>query len=135
MNNIVKIDPAANLEEHAEKIEDAIISATEVTIPGNRSAKKPRIREDILKLENKKRKLKQTKNAPMQKERQYKDLCKKVKKSSRQDKERWIQQHCEEIEKDLMIGETRLADSLIKMLRKKFTPRISVIQDQDGTIL
>ena len=79
--------------------------------------------------------MKQTKNTLPQKEQQYKDLCKKVKKSARQDKESWIQQQCEEIEKDLAIGKTRQAYSLIKMLRRKFTPRISVIQDQDGKML
>ena len=85
-----------------------------------------------MKLADEKRTLKQSKNVSAQKEQQYKDLWKKVKKSARQDKERWIQQQCEEIEKGLVIGKTRHAYSLIKMLRRKFTPRINVIQDQDG---
>ena len=88
-----------------------------------------------MKLADEKRTLKQSKNASTQKEQQYKDLCKKVKKAARQDKERWIQQQCEEIEKGLVIGTTRHAYSQIKMLRRKFTPRISLIQDQDGKIL
>ena len=74
----------------------------------------------------------QTRNASAQKEQQYKDLCRKVKKSARQ---RWIQQQCEEIENGLAIGRTKQAYSLIKMLQRKFTPRISVMQDQDGNIL
>ena len=134
-NDIAKIDLAENLEEHAKKIEAAIKKAAEATIPVSRSTKKPWISEDTLKLADEKRTLKQSKNASAQKEQQYKDLCKKVQKSARQDKERWIQQQCEEIEKGLVIGKTRHVYSLIKMLRRKFTPRISVIQDQDGKIL
>ena len=91
-NDITKIDLAENLEEHAKKIEAAIKKVAEATIPASRSTKKPWISEDTLKLADEKRTLKQSKNASAQKEQQYKDLCKKVKKSARQDKERWIQQ-------------------------------------------
>ena len=135
VNDITKTYPAENLEVHAKKIEAAIKKAAEATIPVSRSAKKPWISEETLKLADEKRTLKQSKNASAQKERQYKGLCKKVKKSARQDKERWIQQQCQEIEKGLAIGRTRQAYSLIKMLRRKFTLRVSVIQDQDGKVL
>ena len=91
-NNIAKIDPAENLEEHAKKIEVAIKKGAEATISASRSAKKPWISEETLKLSDEKRTLKQTKNASAQEKQHYKDLCKKVKKSARQDKERWIQQ-------------------------------------------
>ena len=79
----------------------AIKKAAETAIPASRSAKRPWISEETLKLADEKRALKQTRNASAQKEQQYKGLCKKVKKSARQDKERWIQQQCEEIEKGL----------------------------------
>ena len=133
--DITKIDPAENLEEYMKKIEVAIKKAVETTTPASRRIKKPWISEETLKIADEKRTLKQSKNASAQKEQQYKDLCKKVKKSVRQVKERWIQQQWEEIQKDLPIGITRQAYNLIKMLRRKFTPRISVIQDQDGTML
>ena len=97
----------------------AIKKAAETTIPTSRSAKKSWISEETLKLEEEKRTLKQTKTTSPQKEQQYKDLCRKVKKLARQDKERWTQQQCEEIEKDLAIGKTRQAYSLIKMPAKK----------------
>ena len=83
--DITKIDPAENLEEYAKKIEVAIKKAAETTIPASRSAKKPWISEETLKLAKEKRTLKQTKNISPQKERQYKDLCRKVKKLARQD--------------------------------------------------
>jgi ribosomal protein S17 len=62
------------------------------------------------------------KNVSVKYAQQYKDFCKKVKKSARQDKEHWIHDQCEEAEKGLHIGNTRQAYSLIKMLGKKFVP-------------
>jgi hypothetical protein len=35
----------------------------------------------------------------------YKSLCNKVKKSAKQDKDTWIQDQCEEIQKGLQVGE------------------------------
>ena len=134
-SDIATIEPEENLEEHAKKIETAIKKAVEATISSSRSANKPWISEDTLKSADEKRTLKQTKNTSPQKKQQYKDLCKKVKKSARQDKERWIQQQCEEIEKGLAIGRMRQAYILTKILRRKFTPRISVIKDQHGKVL
>ena len=68
MNDITKIDPGENLEEHAKKIEAAIKKAAEATIPVSRSAKKHWISEETLKLADEKRALKQTRNASTQKE-------------------------------------------------------------------
>ena len=92
-SNTTKIEPTENVEEHAKKIETAIKTVAETTISVRRSAKKLGIFEDTLKPVDEKRTLTQTKNTSLQKDQQYKDPCKKVKKSARQDKERWIQQH------------------------------------------
>jgi hypothetical protein len=98
---IKEIKPTHNLDENASKLEKAIKEAVEATIPAKKTAKKPWISEETLKLTDEKRQLKITRNASPEKEQQYKDLCKKVKKAARQDKEHWIQQQCEEIEKGL----------------------------------
>ena len=81
-NNIAKIDPAENLEEHAKKIEAVIKKTAEATIPASRSAKKPWISEETLRLTDEKRTVKLTKNASIRKEQEYKDICKKVKNIS-----------------------------------------------------
>ena len=60
-NDITKIAPAENLEEHAKKIETAIKKAAEATIPASRRTKKPWISEETLELADEKRTLKQTK--------------------------------------------------------------------------
>ena len=66
---------------------------------------------------------------------QYRDFCRKVKKSARQDKEHWIHDQCEQADKGLNIGNTRQAYSLIKMLGKKPVPRVNVLRNQEGTVL
>ncbi|CAF0796496.1 unnamed protein product [Didymodactylos carnosus] len=66
---------------------------------------------------------------------QYKDSCRRVKKSARQDKEHWINDQCEQAEKGLNIGNTREAYSLLKTLRSEFVPRLNGIRDQRGTML
>ena len=86
--HIAKVGPAEDLEEHAEKTEVAIKKVAEAILPESRGAKKPWISEETLRLAGEKRTLKQTKIASTLKEQQYKDLCKRVKKSAKQDKER-----------------------------------------------
>ena len=66
------------------------------------------------------------KDISMEYTQQYKDFCRKVKKSARQDKEHWIHDQCEQAEKGLNVGNTRQAYSLIKMLRKEFVPRVTL---------
>jgi len=135
LNNMKDIGPTCNLEEHASKIRQAIEYSVETTIPKKRKTKKPWISEATLKLADEKRKLKQMKNISIEYSQQYKDSCRRVKKSARQDKEQWIQDKCEQAEKGLNIGNTREAYSLLKMLKSEFVPRLNVIRDQQGTVL
>jgi Reverse transcriptase (RNA-dependent DNA polymerase)/Endonuclease-reverse transcriptase/Domain of unknown function (DUF6451) len=135
MRNMESIEATCNLEVHANKIRQAIQNATETTVPAKRKAKKPWISEMTIKLADEKRKLKQMKNVSTEYTQRYKDSCRRVKRSARQDKEQWIQDQCEQAEKGLNIGNTREAYSLLKMLRKEFVPRLNVIRDQQGTML
>ncbi|CAF3713999.1 unnamed protein product [Rotaria socialis] len=129
------IEPTCSLEEHAKKIEQAIKIIVEATVPAKITTKKPWISEETLKLADEKRRLKQLRNVSLEYAQQYKGLCRKVKRSARQDKEHWIQDQCEQAEKGLNIGNTREAYGLIKMLRKEFVPRLNVIRNQEGTML
>jgi hypothetical protein len=133
--NIGNIEPTDDLEVHATEVGKAIKNAAESTIPARRTSRKPWISEETLKLADEKRKLRLTKNVSTGQAQLYKDFCKKVKKSARQDKENWIQNQCEEVEKGLQIGNTRQAYNLIKTLKNKFVPRLNVIRNAEGTIL
>jgi hypothetical protein len=130
--NMESITSPCNLEEHSAKIAEAIKNAAESTIPSRRVLKRPWISDETLKLADEKRRLKQMQNVSKKYEETYKDFCKKVKKSARQDKEHWIH---EQADKGLNIGNTRQAYSLIKMLGKKPTPRLNVLRNQEGTML
>ncbi|CAF1599669.1 unnamed protein product [Rotaria magnacalcarata] len=114
---------------------NAIKITVEATVSAKITTKKPCISEETLKLADEKRRLKQLKNVSLEYTQQYKGLCRKVKRSARQDKEHWIQDQCEQAEKGLNIGNTREAYGLIKMLRKEFVPRLNVIRNQEGTML
>ena len=133
--NMEDMEKTCSLEEQATILTEAIRSAAETSIPAKRIARKPWISEETLKLADEKRRLKQMKNVSVKYAQQYKDFCKKVKKSARQDKEHWIHDQCEEAEKGLNIGNTRQAYRLIKMLGNKFVPRVNVLRNQEGTIL
>ena len=133
--NLENIKPTCNLEQQATKIEEAIKKAVEETVPVTRTARKPWISEETLGLADEKRRLKQLKNVSIEYAQQYKDFCRKVKKSARQDKENWIHEQCEQAEKGLNIGNTKEAYGLIKVLRKEFAPRLNIIRNEEGTML
>ena len=130
-----EIQPTCSMKEHAKKIEQAIKIAAEATVPAKRATKKLWISDETLKVADEKRRLKQLRNVSPEYTQQYKGLCRKVKRSARQDKEHWIQDQCEQAEKGLNIGNTREAYGLIKMLRKEFVPQLNVIRNQEGTML
>ena len=77
------IEPTCNLAEHATRLTEAIRSAAETTIPARRTAKKPWISDETLKLADEKRRLKLIKNVSAKYAQQYRDFCKKVKKSAK----------------------------------------------------
>jgi hypothetical protein len=74
--NIESIQPTCGLEEHATRIEEAIKTAVETTIPASKITRKPWISEQTLKLADKKRRLEQMKHTSTQHAQQYKEMCK-----------------------------------------------------------
>ena len=65
----------------------------------------------------------------------YKDLCNKVKRSAKQDKNKWIQDQCEEIQKGLQVSNNKQAYNLVKILRKKYILKLTVRRSQNGTMI
>ncbi|CAF3677816.1 unnamed protein product [Rotaria socialis] len=132
--NLQRIIETDSIDEHVTKIERAIEEALQTTITTTKRAKNPWISEQTLNLADEKRRVKQIKSISTQNAKLYKDLCNRVRKSARQDKEKWIRDKCDEIEKGLNVGNTRQAYSLIKTLKKKFVPRTTAIKNEDGTM-
>ena len=77
------VEPSCNLEVRANRLGQAIQNAAKTTIPVKRKARKSWISEATLELADGKRKLKQMKNISIEYTSQYKDSCRRVKKSAR----------------------------------------------------
>ncbi|CAF1501489.1 unnamed protein product, partial [Rotaria magnacalcarata] len=133
-NNLNSIQTNGTLEEHALKIRNSINEAIEVSITNQRVAKKPWISAETLKLADEKRKAKQTKHLNQNLNEKYKELCKKVKKFARKDKEGWIEDQCKEIQEGLQVGNSKQAYNLVKLLKRKYVSKLNIIRKKDGKI-
>ncbi|CAF4049065.1 unnamed protein product [Rotaria sp. Silwood2] len=123
-------------DDHALQIEKAIKEALQASIPTQKAtSKKPWISTQTLELADEKRKAKQVKHISIQLNNKYKHLCNEVKKAARKDKDKWIQTQCGEIQMGLKVGNSKQAYNLVKLLKKKFQPKLTAIRDQDGTIV
>jgi hypothetical protein len=100
-----------------------------------KAAKKPWIVDQALNLAHKTQKSKQIKHLSTEHIKRFKDICAKVKKSARQNKENWIQEQCEEVEKGSQVGNSKQAYRLVKMLKAKYVPKLAVMRNKDGTML
>ncbi|CAF3402770.1 unnamed protein product [Rotaria sp. Silwood1] len=135
-NNLNNIQTTKNIDDHALQIEKAIKEALQASIPTQKAtSKKPWISTQTLELADEKRKAKQVKHISIQLNNKYKHLCNEVKKAARKDKDKWIQTQCEEIQMGLKVGNSKQAYNLVKLLKKKFQPKLTAIRDQDGTIV
>ena len=85
-NNFKNISPTCSLDDHALQIEKAVKLALQESITTKKKAKKPWISVQTLDLADEKRKAKQVKHLPTNYNNTYKDLCNKVKRSAKQDK-------------------------------------------------
>ena len=134
-NNFKNISPTCSLDDHALQIEKAVKLALQESITTKKTAKKPWISVQTLDLADEKRKAKQVKHLTTNHNNTYKDLCNKVKRSAKQDKNKWIQDQCEEIQKGLQVGNNKQAYNLVKILRRKYIPKLTVIRSQNGTMI
>ena len=85
------------------------------TLGKHRPAKKPWVTDNILKLYDKWRELKQKKNMT-ECAKLYREANQQVKKSMRKAKETWIEEQCQGIEKNLLKNKSKKAYQLVKEL-------------------
>ena len=65
----------------------------------------------------------------------YKKLAKEVKQLTRRDKKKYIEDRCEEIERNLSKNRNREAYNIIKDMTKTFQPKLGIIKDENGIVL
>lgn len=99
----------------------------------HRPKKKPWVTEEILNLCDARRDLKNTRHTTRAVE--YREINKNVRKSLKKAKEDWIGQQCTEIESSLSKNNSKKAFQIVKDLTRKKQPRVSTIQDENGTCL
>ncbi|CAF1621865.1 unnamed protein product, partial [Adineta ricciae] len=133
-NLLNNMDTNCSMDEHALQIEQAIKRAVQANTTTQKAIRKPWISLHTLNLAEEKRKAKQTKNtSPLANER-YKNLCNQVKKSAKMDKNNWIQEQCDEIQKGLEVGNSKQAYQMVNLLKKKYVPKLNIIQNIDGSL-
>jgi len=106
-NNLENICSTCSIDEYALQIEKGVKEALQAGITNEKTIKKPWISVQTLNLADEKRKAKQVKPLSTHHNNTYKDLCNKMKTSARQDKNKWIKDQCEEIQKGLQVGNSK----------------------------
>ena len=97
----------------------------------HRPAKKPWVTDNILKLCDKRRELKQKKNTT-EGEKLNREANQQVKKGARKAKETWIEEQCQGIEENLQKNNSKKANQLVKELTSSKQGRTTTIQDKAG---
>ncbi|CAF1682339.1 unnamed protein product, partial [Adineta ricciae] len=133
-NLLDNVDINCNIDEHAAQIEQAIKEAVQTNTKIQKVSKKPRISLYTLGLADEKLKAKQTKHLSSIANERYRNLCSQVKKSAKMDKNIWIQDQCEAIQKGLAVGNSRQAYQLANLLKKKYVPKLNIIKNLDGSL-
>ena len=100
----------------------------------HRPAKKPWVTDNLLKLCDKWRELKQKKNAT-EGAILYGEVNQQVKKGMRQAKETWIEEQCQGIEEKLQKNDSKEAYQFVKELTSSEQRRTTTVQDKAGKYL
>ncbi|XP_071497554.1 uncharacterized protein [Diadema antillarum] len=98
-----------------------------------RKRKKPWVNDNILKMCDARRKLKNLRHSTGKAE--YSEINKMIRKSMKQAKENWIEQKCADIETNLERNNSRKAFEIVKSLTKQEQSRATTIQDKNGKCL
>ena len=140
---IFETQVATNLEQaHTESIVEidnlcntivrTIEDAADATIKSVRTIKKPWISDDTMRLVEQKRTAKAARMTSDDRMAIYRQLCKDVKKAARKDKENWIKQQCEMIEKCHSNKKTRETHKMVKKLTGDFKKSVHGINNKQG---
>jgi len=118
-----------------DRIYSTLKTAATELLPYQRTPKKPWITQDTLTLIEDRRRAKSGRFYSEEKMSVYRECCKQVKKATKRDKQRWIQQRCAEIEEHHKAGKEREAYKLVRQLTGGFKSRGRAIKDKEGQLL
>lgn len=130
-----KLTDEQDIDKRAEGIAEAIRGAIEETIPEKEKIMKKWITETTLKLVQEKRTLKTRRDMSDQAEREYRSKCNEVKSATRKDKQRWLEEQCELIQKHHGEHRIREAYKLIRNINRKWNPKQMAIKDKNDNVV
>lgn len=123
------------LEERTTGLYNAIREAMTEGLPTVRKPNNPWITQKTLHLADVKRNAKNNRLQSAEKMNAYRKLCNVVRKAARDDKKRWLEQKCREIERSAQEKKTRQTYLLIKDINRKWEPKQRFVKDRDGQLL
>ena len=123
-------------EEHAKFINEALDNALKEVVPNVKRTKSPWISKETFSLADQKREARNKRDQSEENLHTYHQLCNNVRNSARGDKERWLREKCEDIEKkNASEHKSRKVYQLIKYLNRKWQPKHTTIKNDRGEVL
>jgi hypothetical protein len=127
--------PTVTTDQALKKLSEAIQTAATATLPVMIEPNKPWITQKTLALAEEKRKLKQVRQQSEQRGTEYRKKCNEVRSSARRDKNNWLQEQCQAIQRHAENNRTRETFKMIKKINRKWQPNRSSIKDKEGKML
>lgn len=119
----------------ANNIKETLLTTAEEVLGKKRHKNKPWVTNEALDLCDKRREIKKLKHQSSGGKEKYRQANKEVRAKLSADKEKWIADQCDAIEKGMEAGNTKEAYRTLKALTKSNQTKPNVIKDQDGNLL
>ena len=124
-----------DIQNVQENFNAAIIETSEEILGRERVKKQKWMNDDILDLCDKRRAMKPIRNENDANRKEYREINNEIKSRKLEAKEKWIEEKCTKIERDMTKGNSKSAYATIKELTKVEQPRTTVVEDKEGKLL
>ena len=125
----------SDVDTLASDFREVLLTTAEEVLGRQRKKIKPWVTQEVLDLCDKRRQLRAEKHTSDEARAHYQQAHREVRKKMKKVKEKWIEEQCNTIDKDMEKGNSKQAYSTLKALTKTNQPRTTVIEDQDGKLL
>ena len=133
----IKVKQFLNSKEEvgAEQLAEVLNAAVTEVIPEVEKINKKWISVKTLELVKEKRLLRVRRGDSIQAMSKYKAKCNEIRKSAREDKRKWIENICEDIERYHGEHRARELHKMVRNINRKWQPRQSTIRKGTGEVL
>ena len=124
-----------NIDGEASALGRALKRAAGKKLKMERVPRKPWITQTTLQLVEQKRKAKGRCSQTKEDREKYRQLCKEVKKATKENKQAWINEQCQRIDQHHSQGRMKEAHKLIRLLTTGLSSKTRRIKDKNGKML